>query len=209
MEQIELKAKNRVRNAKGANRRLRVEGRIPAVVYGAGAEPRAIDVSAHEMEMILHGRTRSGEVLNLKFDEGQPEVTLLREVQRHPVSSKLQHLDFLRVDVNKEVDVEVTVHGLGTPIGVKEGGVLEHLTRTLTLRCTPLNIPTSVDVDISELGMNASLHVSEAKFPEGLVVLNDPETPLFAVLAPRTQEEVAPAVAEPEVIAPVKKKEGA
>lgn len=209
MQQIEVKASARVRDAKGANRRLRANGRVPGVVYGGSAEPRSIDVSAHDMEMILHGRYRTGEVMNLTFEQGPAEVTLLRDVQRHPVSSKLQHLDFLRVDINKEVEVEVTVHAVGTPAGVREGGILEHVTRTLTVRCTPLSIPTSVDIDVTGLEINHSLHLSEATLPEGLVILNAPETPLFAILPPRTGDAGATAAAEPEVIAPAKKKEGA
>lgn len=205
MQQVELKAAERVRDAKGANRRLRVAGRVPGIVYGAGADPRQVEVSAHDMEMILHGRSRAGEVLNLQFEGGAKEVTLLREVQRHPVSRKLQHLDFLRVDVNKEVEVEVPVHGVGTPAGVREGGVLEHLTRTLKVRCTPLTIPASIEIDIEGLDVNHSLHVGEAKLPEGLVVLNDAETPLFAVLPPRTQAEAGEGSAEPEVIGAKKK----
>jgi large subunit ribosomal protein L25 len=208
MKQLDLKANSRSRAAKGDNRRLRASGRVPAIIYGGdAAQPQTIDISDHEMEMILHGAYRCTEVINLGVGDAT-EPTLVRDIQRHPVSSRLVHMDFMRIDLNREVEVEVSVHGLGIPVGVREGGILDHLARTVTVRCTPINIPHSIDVDISELGFNQSLHVSDLKIPEGVRIMDAPDTPIFAVLAPRAVEEkpAEAAVAEPEVIG-VKKKE--
>lgn len=206
MEQLRISAKVRERKAKGDNRRLRREGWIPAVIYGGNAEPRNVTVNHHEVELFLRGARHSNAILNLALEDGAgQEQTIMREIQRHPVTSRVVHIDFQRVDLEQEVEVEVAIHAVGSdPAGVKDGGILEHVQRTVAVRCKPLNLPKFLEADLSNLDLNESFHVSELTLPEGVTVVDEPDTPLFTILPPKG-EAAAPGAAEPEVIA--KKKE--
>lgn len=202
MEKLRINAQTRQRVAKGDNRRLRAAGMVPAVVYGGKGEPVMVTVNEHELELILRGARRSSAIFTLALgQDGAQEQAIIREMQRHPVTSRVVHVDFQRVDMESEIEVEVPVHEVGSaPIGVRNGGILEHVTRTVTVRCTAATLPKRLDVDLSELELNASFHVSDLKLPEGIKVLDDPETALFTVLPPKGEAEGAAGAAEPEVI---------
>lgn len=210
MDQITLQASPRVREAKGSNRRLRSEGRVPAVVYGGKVDPRNIAVDHHELELILRGASRTNAVFNLQLQE-DAEQTIVRDIQRHPVNNRVVHVDFQRIDLNATVTVEVAVHVTGKiPVGVRGGGILEHVVRTLTIECRPLDIPKAIEADLTDLEMNHSFHVRDLSLPEGISVLDEPETALFVISPPATEVaavETTTDAAEPEVIA--KKKEDA
>ncbi len=207
MEQMTLEAQPRQREHKGDNKALRRTGRVPAVIYGGDNEPLSVSLDDHQLELILHGGRRSNSIFNLNVGEGQ-EQTLIREVQRHPVHNRIIHIDFLRVNLQQDIEVEVPVHAIGDPLGVRNGGVLEHVNRTVRVSCRPLNIPRELVADLTNLDMNQTFHVSQLTLPEGVVFVDEPETALFTVLPPRTEEAPAAAVTEavqPEVI--VKKRE--
>ncbi len=214
MEQVTIQGELRKKVLKGDNKRLRREGRVPAVIYGGDGEATSISVGDHEMEMVLRGARRTNTIFSLAVGGGQ-EPALVREIQRHPVTEKLMHMDFVRVDLTKEIEVEVPVRAIGgTPAGVKLGGILEHVQRTVTVACSPLEIPDHLEADLAALGMNQTFHVSDLKLAETIRVIDEPETALFSVLPPRKEEEVAPAAAaegaessEPELIGK-KKEEG-
>jgi large subunit ribosomal protein L25 len=168
-----------------------------------------VTVNEHELEMILKGARRSSAVFRMALDGGNGvEQTMLRAVDRHPVTSRLVHMDFLRIDVNKPVEFEVSLHQIGNiPKGVRAGGVLEHIQRTVTIRCKPLEMPSRIDVDLSELDMHQNIHVSDLKLPEGVAVVDDPHTSLYSVVPPTRVVEETPAegeagatTAEPEVL---------
>lgn len=202
MDQLQLAAKPRVREAKGSNRRLRVEGQVPAVVYGGKGEPRSIAISHHELELILRGARKTNKIFNLALGS-EAEQTIVRDIQRHPVTSRIVHVDFQRIDLESEIEVDVTLHVTGQiPLGVRNGGILEHIQRTVRISCTPLAIPKYIEVDLSDLDMNRSIHVSDLKLPEGVQVLDEPETALFTVAPPKGEETTTPegGAAEPEVI---------
>lgn len=214
MEQVTIQGEVRERVAKGDNKKLRREGRVPAVIYGGDGEAKSISVGNHEMEMVLRGAYRSNKIFSLAVSGGQ-EPALVREIQRHPVTENLLHMDFVRVDLTKEIEVQVPVHAIGDiPLGVRAGGVLEHIHRAVTIVCRALEIPEHLDADLGTLTMNQTFHVSDLKLPEGIHVIDEPETALFSVLPPRKEEEVVAAVpaegeaAEPEVIGKEKKEEG-
>jgi large subunit ribosomal protein L25 len=219
MEQMEIMAQPRQRRFKRDNNRLRRQGRIPSVIYGEKAAPASIAVDEHQMEMILRGASRSSAVFRVTVDDGRDtEQTLLRAVDRHPVTGRLVHIDFQRVDLDKEVELAVPIHASGaSPIGVRGGGILEHVQRAITIRCKPLAMPQFIEVDLSNLDVHESIHVVDLKLPEGVTVMDSPDTALFAVVAPHVVVEAEVAVpgveaedaeAEPEVIAR-KKEDGA
>jgi large subunit ribosomal protein L25 len=219
MKQMEIMAQPRVRRFKRDNNRLRRQGSVPSVIYGEKVEPASVAVDEHQMELILRGASRSSAIFRVTVDDGRAvEQTLLRAVDRHPVTGRLIHIDFQRVDLEKEVEISIPIHATGaTPIGVRSGGILEHVQRAVTIRCKPLAMPQFIEVDLSNLEVHESIHVSDLKLPEGVVVMDSPEMALFAVVAPHVVvEEVAPGAivegeegaAEPEVIAR-KKEDGA
>jgi large subunit ribosomal protein L25 len=209
MEQHQVSAMARQRIAKGDNRRIRREGKVPAIVYGGQADARMISVDNHELELILRGAYRTNAIFDIEV-EGSKEQTIIRDMQRNPVTSRLTHIDFQRIDLNEEIEVEVVLHVTGgVPLGVREGGVLEHIQRAVTVRCTPLNMPRNLEVDLTNLAMGQSLHVSDLALSEGVQVMDDPETALFTVLAPKTADDATaePGAAQPEVIGEKKKEE--
>lgn len=203
MKQKELAVEPRQRLRKGDNKRLRRQGRIPSVIYGGDGAPASISVSEHELEMILRGGVHSSLVFGMKVD-GASQHTILRAVERHPVSGRLLHLDFQRINLEEEVDFEVPLHVVGhEPQGVREGGVLEHVQRTVRVRCKPFNLPQVIECDLSNLKMHESFFVSDLVLPEGVTVLDAPGEALFSVVVPAAAvaaEESTADAAEPEVV---------
>ena len=209
MDQMQMAARPRAKQTKRANGRLRAGGRIPAIVYGGENDPRMLSLDEHEIEMVLHGTVRTNAIFNLSSEDGTKEQTIIREVQRHPLSERIIHIDFQRIDLNKPIAMNVPVHIVGAdPEGVREGGVLEHLVRTVTVRCKPLDIPRSLDADLSDLKINETYQVHKLVLPENVELLDDPAMALFSILPPTTAEEEEEEAAaegeeaptEPEVI---------
>ncbi len=148
---------------------------------------------------------------------GTTHPVLIKEIQRHPITRALRHLDFVRISLKKKIETRVPIHVKGEAPGVKVGGgVLEHLVREIRVRCLPTEIPTSIDVDISGLGINQGIRAKELKLPQGVEILMDAESVVIHVLTVKVVEEtpVAGAVpgaattAEPEVIKKGKVEEG-
>ena len=201
MNQLDVDLKPRIKGSKNANRRLRRTGELPAVIYGGdrGAQPVSLD-SVRFVKLLP--KIRSTTIFNLSVEgESDPQQAFIREIQRHPLyDDHLIHIDFYRIEAGKPVVVEVPVHGIGgVPEGVKMGGVLETLTRRITVKCLPLQVPDSLEIDLSSLEMGQSLHVSDLTTPEGLEVLTSALAALFIISAPRAEEEeVKPAEEEVE-----------
>jgi large subunit ribosomal protein L25 len=211
MPEIIVSAQNRTEKGKNVNRRLRAQGLIPGVLYGAKKDAVPVAVSPKEIGSIL--RSASGE--NTLFDldlGGSRRKVILKEFQVEPIKGRLLHADFYEVALDKtlQVDVHVEVHGV--PVGVKvQGGVLDIVTRELRVECLPADIPEKFTVDVSDLEMGKHIRVSDLKIPENVKVLTHSDVVVVHVVAPRAEEEVAAvaaeavpaegaAVAEPEVI---------
>ena len=194
MKKIPINVESRSNTGKGPNRRLRVTGAIPAVLYGQGAEATNLTINEQEFKKAT---AKLGDEMVMFELNGQ--LALLREVQRHPVTSRITHMDFMRLDVTKPIDAHVSVHGLGTPAGVRKGGVLEQVNRTLHLRCLPDRIPAQIEVDCAPLDINQAIHVSDIPLGEGIEILTPAHDVVFHVVMTRsTTEEEAPAAAEGE-----------
>lgn len=193
-----ITATAREERGKGAARRLRRDGRVPAVVYGRGEETRALSVDAHELEVLFSRISVENTVIDLAIAGGKgrkpkPVRALVREVQVHPYRRDIMHVDFYQLHAGEKVDVEVPIRLMGTAAGVKMGGVMQHSLHDLSIRCLPESIPESIEVDISALEIGDSIHVSELRIPEGIDVETDLERTVCAVIPPT----VAP-VEEPE-----------
>jgi large subunit ribosomal protein L25 len=215
MAVIQLKGSPREQIGKGAARKARAAGRIPAVIYGHGETPRAIAVDFREFEVALRDHKGSNAIVNLNLSGG--EVTaLVRDVQYDPLSRLIIHLDFQHISLTEQIEVEVPVHFVGLPIGVKDGGgILEHLLRMLKVKCLPTAIPAGIDVDVTALEIGMNLHVSDLVPNPGYEIITEADVAVAAVVAPAAEEVVAAPVegevvagAEPEVVGAKGKKEG-
>jgi len=190
---------------------------LPAVLYGMDKEPQMLNVNGRAFMQLL--RTHGGEnlLVNLAVGNDKAEKVLVKEVQHHPVTSRIVHVDFLRIDLTKKVTVMVPVHIIGTAEGVRGGGVLEVVSRELEVSCLPMDIPNHIAVDVTALKINEAIHVADLQIGK-LDILTDKARTVVTVQPPTVIKEAAPAVeaaegavvegeeaAEPEVITEKKK----
>ena len=185
---IELAVESRAVIGK-ANRRLRHSGRIPAVVYGKDVAATAIGVDRHEFEMLMRHETLAARVLSVVVDGAAGHTVLVKDIQTDPVDDRVQHIDFLVVDLKKTIHASVAVHFVGESAGVKEGGVLTHNILEVEVEALPTDLPDSIDADITELSMGDSITVSDLTAPDGVTILTDPETTVCSVTMPTKVEE--------------------
>jgi large subunit ribosomal protein L25 len=210
-----LSAKKRTQAGKGVARKLRGAEQIPGIIYGHNREPQMLAVDGRELDRLL-GRV-SAETTVVELDiEGATARTLIREIQRHPFKRQILHIDFLELVAGEKVTVNVPLVLVGTAAGVRNaGGVLDQIMREVQVEVDPANIPNHIDVDVSGLDVNTSLHVSDLKVPEGVEVLDDADATICVVTPPRVETEAAAAPegaeapAEPELIRKPKPEEGA
>ncbi len=186
MEQKTLSAEGRVKLGKGESGRLRRGGRIPAVVYGH-QEPLAVSVDAHEFDTKFHHISEST-IIHLQL-AGQEREVLIRDFQEDAVGRHITHIDFYEVDKNRVLRTHVRVELTGAPVGVKEGGLLEHFVHEVEVECLPGNLPEKIVLDVNELRLGKSLHVRELPTVEGVRFLNSPEQVVCAVVHKRLEVE--------------------
>jgi large subunit ribosomal protein L25 len=200
---------------KGA-RALRAAGRIPANIYGKSAQTQNLELDAKAFEVLVH-QTHSEIILvdlEIAGDGKAKRLALVQDVQHHPLSGKVLHVDFHEVNPDEKVTVSVPVETSGIAEGVREGGgVLEHVLFKLRVRALPKDLPEQITVDVSHLKVGQALHIGEVPSPEGVEVLGDKSLPVFSVAAPVTETvEAAPAAGAgeklPEMIKE-KKEDGA
>lgn len=191
MEQQTLNVYIRETLKKGSAGRLRREGKIPAIVYGRG-EPTPIAVDAREFGNKFHTVSEST-IITLQAD-GKSFDVLVKDYQSDIMSGKILHIDFFEVESGKALRARVALHLVGTPIGVREGGVLEHLMHDVEVECLPKDLPAGIDVDVAAVKTGFSLHVGDIVFPEGV----KPITPADQVVMTVTHVKAAPAAAEAE-----------
>jgi large subunit ribosomal protein L25 len=164
-------------------RRLRRAGQVPGVLYGGSEEPLAFAVNERTLR---HALAAKGAVLELTVDGGSGSPAVLKDAQRHPVRGDLMHVDLLRVDLNVAIQATVSVELVGEEgaPGIVEGGILEHVTRELTIEALPNDIPESIQVDVSKMEMNGTLQLSEIDAPKGITLLDDPDATVLASITP-------------------------
>src|SRR5687768_1028182 len=173
MPEIVVEARPRADFGKNVNRRLRAQGLIPGVVYGAKKEPVPVAVSPKEIGTILRSASGENTLFDLQLDGGRRKV-ILKEFQVEPIKGKLLHADFYEVALDQALEVTVHIELTGVPVGVKvEGGILDFVTRELQVECLPTDIPEKIVVDVSELGMGKHVRVSDIKAPERVTILTD------------------------------------
>jgi len=216
MAELTLEVARREEQGKGPAGRLRRSGKVPAVVYGGHRETVPITVDRKAVTELIqkseHG-VRSIFILKMSGTDQQRHA-MIKDIQIDPISRKMTHIDFVRVLMDEVIRTTVPVHVTGTPIGVKEGGILDFQVRDLHVECLPNAIPDKIDVEVSQLAMHQYIRISELQLPKGVKVLDDPERVVVGVTHLRAEAiptpEAAPVeevLAEPEVIARGKKPE--
>lgn len=214
MKSVALKAYPRTQIRGGQVKQLRASGRVPATIYGRETKPQNLEVNSREFADLLHHSASENVLVDLAVEQDAKakRLALVQEVQHHPISGKIVHVDFHEVSENEKVTVQVPLETSGEAAGVKSGGgVLEHILFKLKVRCLPKDLPEQIVVDVSALEIGKSIHLGEIKAPEGVEILGDKHISVIAVAAPRAEEEVAaaaPASGEVEMTKE-KKEEGA
>lgn len=184
-----LDVATRTTHGSRGNRRLRRTGRVPAVVYGGGDDPVAVEVDARVLRNAL---AHSGAVIELSVDGGKGSPVMLKDAQRHPVRGEIVHADFLRVRMDQVIHTTVALEltGADDAPGITEGGVLSQEARELNVEALPGDIPDVITVDVSGLHINDTLMLDAVTAPPGVTLLDDPETTVIATVTPPTAEPV-------------------
>jgi large subunit ribosomal protein L25 len=213
-QQANLQASTRTDTGKGAARSLRRQGRIPGVIYGHNRQAESVVVDTLALNKMLIGISAGTAVLDVVVDGRAPVKALIREIQRDSVRpGEILHLDLYEVRADEKVTLSIPIHLIGIPDGVRNfGGVLDHVLREVEIEVLPADIPEHVELDVTALTIGHSLFVRDLKV-EKAEILNELDTPVCTVVAPRAEEAPAPveeavAPVEPELIRKPKPEEG-
>lgn len=213
-ERKEITVRAELRNGRGKNdaRRTRTNGLVPLTIYGGEGETISAVARLSELAAILRSDAGHNAIFTLDVEGVGASEVMFHDRQIDPVRGRLVHADLKRLVRGQKIEVTVPLHLVGEPIGVREEeGVLEQTLRELDIRCQPRNIPDSIDLDVSNLGVHDVLHVSDIPANENIEILNEPDTVIATVSVVREEPVEAPAVeeaaAEPEVIGKGKKED--
>ncbi|MGJ8652623.1 MAG: 50S ribosomal protein L25 [Opitutaceae bacterium] len=200
MQQFKLNVVNRENTGRGAARRLRAEGNIPASLYGQG-KARSITVSAVDFRDLNRELDGGSALVELTDDKGETALTLVQAVQRHALKNSVDHIDFQEVERGQSFNTHIAVHLIGESdcVGVRDGGVIDHKTHQVDIRCRPSNLPEHVEVDVSALVVGDAFHIRDLAEIEGVEFLGEPAQVLVSIQAPTVataEDEAADAAAE-------------
>jgi large subunit ribosomal protein L25 len=199
MKSVPLKAYPRSQTRRSEVKKLRESGRVPATIYGRLNQAQNLELNAREFDDVIHRAVSENLLIDLavESDAKSKRLALLQEVQHHPVTRKVLHVDFHEVAEDEKVTVMVPVETEGIPAGVKTGGgILEHVVFKLKVRSLPKDLPEVILVDVSALEIGKSIHLSDLKAPEGVELLGDKHVTIASVAIPRAEVETATATAE-------------
>ncbi|MHB1390574.1 MAG: 50S ribosomal protein L25 [Thermoleophilia bacterium] len=192
MKQAKLTVRARDSFGSPESRRMRRESQIPGVLYGGGQSSTPLSVDEKELRQAL-GHERSSMILNLVFEgTDKSQLAMIKEHQSDPVTGSLVHLDFIEVRMDQPLESTTHVELVGQAAGLRDGGIMDHALRELHIRSLPKDMPTGIECNVESLGIGDSIRVSDLVAPEGVEILNDPETMVAAVMAPKlvVEEEV-------------------
>ncbi len=217
MNELHLDAEVRSGAGKSVTRKMRSAGNVPGILYGLEDKPVMLGVNSRSLHKMLHSASSENVLVDLAVGKSKAVKVLLKDVQHHPVTNKVVHIDFQRVDLTKKIVIAVPVHLIGVADGVRSGGgVQEFIMRELEVSCLPTDIPTHIEVDVSELGIGDAIHVGDLKL-EKIDIVSDPHRTIVSVQPPTVTKlpeagegvEVAEGAepTEPEVIAEKKAEE--
>ena len=212
-KQVKLSARPRAEAGRNAVKQVRTRGSVPAVIYGGKDAPANLEVSLKEINSLLAHAVGENILVDLEINDGGKttnRLSLIQEVQHHPVRGDVIHIDFHAVSMTEEIEAEIVLEPAGEPVGVKTyGGLLQQNMRTLAIKCLPKDLPELITVDVSALNVGESLHVKDIPLPSGVSAAIDGDLTVFLVSEPTVAAEpAATATAAPEVLKE-KKAEGA
>jgi large subunit ribosomal protein L25 len=193
-ERVKLVVSERSKLGSAESRRLRKQGLVPGVLYGR-SNPVAIAVGERELRAALTTSAGGHAVLDVSVEGGSAHSAILKEFQRDKVRGTITHVDFLEVRLDQPIQTTVSVTLIGDSVGVREGGVLNQVTTEINVEALPLEVPQHIEADVSEVGVNESLRLSQVPVPSGVTFLDDPEETVIASVA-LVREEVAEEAAE-------------
>ena len=193
MNEFELIGEERHVSGTGASRRLRRDGKVPAILYGGESEPLRFSLGRSEVRKHLDNEAFLSHILNVRVG-GQEAQAVLKAVQRDPVSSEVTHMDLLRISATREIQINVPLHFMNeeTCVGMKAGGVISHLVLEVEVRCLPRHLPEYLEVNMGPLEIGETVHLSEIKLPDGVelnALRHDDDFALVSIQLPRTVEE--------------------
>ena len=191
MEFIDLKVNKRSTVGKGPARRLRQAGSVPAVLYGPGADPVLLTVPEYDLAMALKNSMAGQLLLNLDLQEegAGSRSAIIKEMQTHPVSRTVLHVDFMEISLDRKIKVMVPVRTSGKSVGVEMGGMLQIIRRELEVECLPNDIPEAIEIDISSMDIGDSIHVEDIQTKDGIDIPHDVDFTVITVLSPKVEEE--------------------
>ena len=204
MKEVVVEANTRDSVGKNKSRRLRRQGMIPGILYGADQPSVALSVDPKMLLQILHSESGANTLFQLGLQgEAQRSHVMIKEYQVDPLGGHLLHADFVRIKMDEVVEVEVPVHFTGESVGVKlDGGILDHVTRAVAVSCLPGNIPEQITIDVSALKIGDSLRVSDLPRTDRYTILSDPEQTIVVISAPIKEEEAAAPAVDAATVAP-------
>ncbi len=182
--EITLQAEVREGTGKGVARKLRAAGKVPGIVYGAGGSATAVAIDSRQLAHALMTDAGLNVLVDLVVGD-ETFLTLARELQRDPIRGNIKHVDFVKVDRNTAIEVDIPIHVVGDAPGMREGGVLEHHIWSVHVSCLPGSVPERVDVDISGMALHDHLRVADLVLPEGVTMLTDPDEPVVTIAIPQ------------------------
>ena len=201
-EQIKLSATSRTEKGKGVAKRLRSEGKLPAVVYGHKTDPIALTIDSKQLlKLIVEGKSEH-KLFGLSIEgNGKPieKIVMIKELQIDPLKRNFLHVDFFEVAMDEEITLSLVIKLVGEAPGVEMGGMLQQVRRDIEIKCLPSQIPDTVEIDVSALNIGDSVHLNDIQLPEGIKVLDDADLTIATVLAPVVEKEVAPEEVEGEL----------
>ncbi|MFL2859528.1 MAG: 50S ribosomal protein L25 [Pontiellaceae bacterium] len=206
MENLNLGVKQRTNSGTASSRRSRSEGILPGILYGSDDKPLLVEMELHSVERILHQHASDSVLVDIDLDGVGKVPVLMKEIQYHPVTSAILHVDLQRVVANKPIQVDVSVELKGEAEGVKAGGLLDHVLHNITVQSLPADLVEIIEVDVSDLEIGDSLFVSDLNIPSKITSVTDSESLVVAVNAPKVEsaeEEISDEGSEqnePEVI---------
>lgn len=197
MSELKIEVQPREQTGKNANRRVRARGKIPAVVYGGGKESVAIEVDRKTFVETMRPEVGENPIFLLRLGDKERHA-MIRDIQMDPVSRMVIHIDFQRILMDQKVRVAVAVELTGTAQGVKEGGLLDFVTREVHVECLPGEIPKSIEHDVSSLQIGEHIEAKALRLPQGITLLDEPERVIASLGHARTEAAEAEAAAEAE-----------
>ena len=201
-EKVIVKAEKRENSGKGFARRLRMVGKVPLTIYGGGEEAVSAAANLSDLAAILRSESGPNTLFSLVVEGVGATDVIFQDRQIDPVKGKLIHADLRRFSKGEKIEVMVSLHFIGEPIGVTaNGGMLDQQFREIKVLCEPANIPEFIEIDVSGLDVNESVHISDIKVGKGIEIHENPEALVAAVVAIKEEEEAVEETAtEPEVI---------